>query len=89
MADPDVSIPHAFFRALFSEDWSAAQHLQAVYGFLMRQHADAAHPDAVEHIAQLTTDKLDPGVRDAWLFGYRFRDTPASGGEGVGHAGGE
>ena len=75
-------LPHAFFTAVFDRgDWTAEQHVKAVYGFTMREHADAAHPEQVEHIAELSTAGMGEADREAWLFGYRFRDRPAPGGD--------
>jgi len=47
-----------------------------VYGFNMREHVDQFHSNDVEHVATLATAPMLPEARDAWLFGYRFCDTP-------------
>ena len=77
----------AFFSALFDLPWPAILHVRAIYGRTMREHADAAHPEAIEDIALKCTEPLEPAEREAWLFGYRFYDTPPPGGDGVGDAG--
>ncbi len=63
-------------RAVLDDGWTGERAVQAVYGFNMREHVDKAHPDQVEHVASLATLPLQPEDRDAWLFGYRFCDTP-------------
>lgn len=90
MTAPDAEEPqHAFFRALIKQSWTVEQYVKALYGWGMRTHAEADHPDAVDKIAQLSTEQMDPALREAWLFGYRFRDTAAPGGDGVGNEGGD
>lgn len=84
-----------FFTALFKAhllDWTPAQHVQAVDGYAWRVHVDHAHPNQVEEFralmeGKLTTEAMAAGeasapLVDAWLFGYRFRDTDGAAGEG-------
>jgi hypothetical protein len=79
--------PHAFIASVFSQDWTAAQHIKALYGWLMREHAEAKHPDTVGTVEEMATAGMDPDLMPAWLYGYRFRDTAAPGGSGVGDKG--
>lgn len=66
---------HRFFSVVFAKDWPAERHVRAVYGYWMREHVESDHPGETERVAELSTAKLDPEHREAWLFGYRFRDT--------------
>jgi hypothetical protein len=63
-------------RRAFDKSWTGDQVVKAIYGFTMREHVDQAHPGDVEHVANLATLPMQPEARDAWLFGYRFCDTP-------------
>lgn len=84
-----------FCSALFRnhlQDWSPEQHLKAVDGYGMRVHVDEAHPERVDQVrtlmeGRLTAEAMTAGkpsapLVDAWLFGYRFRDTDAAAGDG-------
>lgn len=45
---------------------------QAMRGAGMREHVDACHPP--QNAETLAVRFAEPGDREAWLFGYRFRD---------------
>ena len=76
-----------FVRALLLHDWSVQQYRSAIYGYSLREHVEEAHPDQRELTEELGLARLDPDEREAWLFGYRFRDRPAPGGEEGGDGG--
>lgn len=76
-----------FVRALLLRDWSVQQYQSAIYAYSLREHVEQAHPMQREETAELGLARLDPDQREAWLFGYRFRDTPAAGGEEGGDSG--
>jgi hypothetical protein len=63
-------------REVLTKEWPAEKAAQSVAGFSMREHVDLEHPDQVEQVAELATLPLPPEAREAWLFGYRFCDTP-------------
>lgn len=74
-----------FVRALLSRPFTIPEYQSAIYGFSLREHVEEAHPESREQAADLGSARLDPAEREAWLFGYRFRDRQAPGGEeGVG-----
>ena len=72
--------PQELFKRLvghvLDQSWTGDQAVQAVHGFNMREHVDQFHSNDVEHVATLATAPMLPEARDAWLFGYRFCDTP-------------
>lgn len=83
----DLDAFRVLLRALVRHPWQIEQYIQAIHGWSMREHVDAAHPDQLERVADLSTAGKTPADSEAWLFGYRFRDTAALGGDGDGHAG--
>jgi hypothetical protein len=81
-----------FFTALFRThilDWTVAQHLKALDGYQMRLHVEQAHPDQVAHVRTLMVGELTAAAMavgepsaplvEAYLYGYDFRDTNATG----------
>lgn len=52
----------------------AAWLTQASYGRMMRCHFEDEHPDMIETGADLGVLKLTGRERDAWLWGYRWRE---------------
>lgn len=63
---------HRFFAQLFAKDWAPGQHVKAVYGWVMREHADQAHPGEQQTLADAATKDMAEPEREAWLFGYNF-----------------
>jgi hypothetical protein len=72
----------AFCRALVQRSWSTPQYSQALDGFFVREHAQEHHAESLPLVEELGLKRIsDPDHQDAWLFGYRFRDTsPPQGG---------
>lgn len=72
----------AFCRALVQKNWSGPMYSHALDGFFIREHAQEAHAGELPLVEELGLKRIaDPEHQDAWLFGYRFRDTaPRQGG---------
>jgi hypothetical protein len=77
VADNAAVRQHRFFTALFDKDWTPQLHVQACYGYITRDHAEEAHAGEVELVAEKGAARLEGEAREAWLFGFRFRDTGA------------
>ena len=81
MARFDDEATRRFFTAVFQAhlaDWSVQQVLKALDGYGMRDHVETAHPDQVAVVREMMPQRLETeGDRQAWLFGYDFRDTDA------------
>jgi len=64
-------------RQILDNGWTDVRAVRAIYGFTMREHVNEAHPNDVERVAEMATlPMVVPEERDAWLFGYRYHDTP-------------
>lgn len=75
MSETPALRQHRFLTTLFAHDWPSERHVRACYGYAMREHAETDHPGEVTRVELLGALPLQPEDRDAWLFGYRFRDT--------------
>lgn len=77
----------AFCRVLVEKSKTTVWYQHALDGFFIREHAQEAHPGELPLVEELGLKRIpDPEHQDAWLFGYRFRDTRAAGGDGDGRA---
>jgi hypothetical protein len=83
-----IPVPLQLMNTLIAKGWPEPLQVRALYGYVMREHVEAKHPGQVKEIQQAFLETMPPEAREAWLFGYRFRDTPApQGGEGDGDGG--
>lgn len=64
----------ALLAAMVEHEWGMLVAMKAANGFLMREHVEESHPGEAERVAERTLPTLDEGMREPWLFGFRFRD---------------